>query len=107
MGDVCNWEAKDGTQRGRGVSECAKRVRERPECGEYLSYSVGMCRCNPSSGIHANCTTRVADRASDIFRLDPSGGAQLIHSSQRCVYNNVVDADYFYELKPATSWNLW
>lgn len=103
--DVCHWETVDGQRRGKGVTECAKRVAKRADCSPYLSYSVGRCGCAPAKGKHVNCTLRAKDATSDIFAVttDAKGipHQELVASGQRCAYTKPIDEEYFVSLRPA------
>jgi len=103
--DVCHWETKDGQRRGKGVTECAKRVAQHADCSPYFSYSVGHCGCAPNKGKHVNCTNRVKDATSDVFFVSRDG-TELLGTSQRCAYTTTVDDDFFSELRPAYSAHL-
>jgi len=98
--DICHWEDKDGQRRGKGVTECAKRVSERPSCSSTFSYSVGRCACSPSTGEHSNCTHRNRDATTDVFKLTGKG-TELLHPGERCAYGNTIDDKYFDDLRPA------
>lgn len=99
--DLCGWD-EEGANRGRGAGECIKRSAAREDCGEYVTYASGRCRCSPASGRHSNCTLRSPDVASDVFHLMP-GGAELVISGQRCEYANDLDVEYFLTLSPSRS----
>lgn len=98
--DLCHWETADGQRRGKGVSECAKHVAAREDCGPYFAYSVGDCRCSPKKGVHVNCTHREGDANSDVFFLSKMG-TELVHTGQRCINAKPVDTEFFASIRPA------
>lgn len=106
--DICHWERSkedDGMRRGKGVSECAKRAAKHAECGSYISYAVGRCRCSPPTGKHSNCTHREGNQAYDIFEITADGShAQVVQAGQRCFYTTLIDEDFFTSIRPANTW---